>query len=244
MRARSGGREAVAEEGGIAGGQPPEAHARAPQRTFAPPPRAGSHTVLELLQQGYKVTISDNLDNSFAKAFERMKELAGDKSGNMTFVQVGLRRRGGGWQQQQQQQGNQGQGTRRGGGRCGREDRAAARDAPRSPPARCRMLSVATCADCIHPPTLPSPPPARHACRATFATWTRCRRCSRRASECAAETGGGGCGVSGAHPAPCPRSFTSPSPSPPPPPGQVRRCNPLWGAQVRERERGEPHPLL
>ena len=30
----------------------------------------------------------DNLDNSFLEAFTRMKELAGDKAGNMDFIRV------------------------------------------------------------------------------------------------------------------------------------------------------------
>lgn len=49
---------------------------------------AGSHTVLALLEHGYKVTIIDNLDNSFEEAFIRMKELAGDKAENMKFIKV------------------------------------------------------------------------------------------------------------------------------------------------------------
>jgi UDP-glucose 4-epimerase len=44
--------------------------------------------VLSLLDHGYTVTILDNLDNSFLEAFNRMKELAGDKAGGMTFIKV------------------------------------------------------------------------------------------------------------------------------------------------------------
>ena len=51
----------------------------------------GSHTVLCLLENGYKVTIIDNLDNSFQLAVDRVSELAGDKAVNMTFVKADLR---------------------------------------------------------------------------------------------------------------------------------------------------------
>ncbi|GAB4820615.1 hypothetical protein N2152v2_007661 [Parachlorella kessleri] len=51
----------------------------------------GSHTVLALLEHGYTVTILDNLDNSFLEAFNRMKELAGDKASNMDFIEGDLR---------------------------------------------------------------------------------------------------------------------------------------------------------
>lgn len=51
----------------------------------------GSHTVLALVERGYKVHIIDNLDNSFEECFNRMKELAGDKAGQMTFTEGDLR---------------------------------------------------------------------------------------------------------------------------------------------------------
>jgi UDP-glucose 4-epimerase len=51
----------------------------------------GSHTVLVLLEHGYKVCIMDNLDNSFQKAYDRMVELAGDKAPNMKFIKGDLR---------------------------------------------------------------------------------------------------------------------------------------------------------
>ena len=44
--------------------------------------------MLTLLDSGYKVVIMDNLDNSFEEAWNRMKELAGDKAGDMKFVHV------------------------------------------------------------------------------------------------------------------------------------------------------------
>lgn len=37
----------------------------------------GSHTVLQLLKSGFRVTIIDNLDNSCAEAVDRVRELAG-----------------------------------------------------------------------------------------------------------------------------------------------------------------------
>eukprot|EP00889_Picochlorum_renovo_P008698 jgi/Picre1/35728/NNA_003188.t1 len=51
----------------------------------------GSHTALCLLENGYKLTVVDNLDNSFDLAIERVRELAGDKGSNMTFVKADLR---------------------------------------------------------------------------------------------------------------------------------------------------------
>jgi UDP-glucose 4-epimerase len=49
---------------------------------------AGSHTVLQLLDNGYSVVIMDNLRNSFPKAFDHMKQIAGDKADKMKFVKV------------------------------------------------------------------------------------------------------------------------------------------------------------
>lgn len=51
----------------------------------------GSHTALALLEHGYNITIVDNLDNSFQLAVDRVKELAGDKASNMTFIKEDLR---------------------------------------------------------------------------------------------------------------------------------------------------------
>ena len=48
--------------------------------------------MLALLEHGYKVTIIDNLDNSFEEAVSRTRELAGDKAGNMKFVQASTAR--------------------------------------------------------------------------------------------------------------------------------------------------------
>ena len=45
----------------------------------------GSHTSVELVESGYNVTIIDNLQNSFLDAFERMKELVGDKAEFIRF---------------------------------------------------------------------------------------------------------------------------------------------------------------
>ncbi|KAF5734331.1 UDP-glucose 4-epimerase GEPI48 [Tripterygium wilfordii] len=53
----------------------------------------GSHTVLQLLLGGYKATVVDNLDNSSDIALKRVKELAGEVGGNLTFHQVDLRDR-------------------------------------------------------------------------------------------------------------------------------------------------------
>lgn len=48
----------------------------------------GSHTVLELLAQGAKVTVIDNLQNSKLTSIERVEEITG---GNVNFVEVDLR---------------------------------------------------------------------------------------------------------------------------------------------------------
>jgi UDP-glucose 4-epimerase len=39
----------------------------------------GSHTVLQLLEQGYEVIVLDNFSNSSTKALERVSEIAGRK---------------------------------------------------------------------------------------------------------------------------------------------------------------------
>ncbi|KAJ4975233.1 hypothetical protein NE237_000339 [Protea cynaroides] len=51
----------------------------------------GSHTVLQLLLGGFKVTVIDNLDNSSEVAIKRVVELAGDFGSNLVFHQIDLR---------------------------------------------------------------------------------------------------------------------------------------------------------
>ncbi|KAK6947920.1 NAD(P)-binding domain [Dillenia turbinata] len=51
----------------------------------------GSHTVLQLLENDFKVVVVDNLDNSSAVAISRVTNLAGDKGANLTFHQLDLR---------------------------------------------------------------------------------------------------------------------------------------------------------
>ncbi|XP_059441670.1 UDP-glucose 4-epimerase GEPI48 [Corylus avellana] len=51
----------------------------------------GSHTVLQLLLGGFKTVVVDNLDNSSPVALDRVKRLAGDLGGNLSFHQVDLR---------------------------------------------------------------------------------------------------------------------------------------------------------
>lgn len=50
----------------------------------------GSHTVLVLLEHGAKVTLIDNLSNSFMRVFDHMKKLAGPKADQMKFVQCDI----------------------------------------------------------------------------------------------------------------------------------------------------------
>lgn len=46
----------------------------------------GTHTVLQLLNEGYRVSIIDNLDNSVEDAVDRVRDLAGSsRSGNLQF---------------------------------------------------------------------------------------------------------------------------------------------------------------
>lgn len=52
--------------------------------------RAGSHTSLLLLEHGCSVTIIDNYGNSFPRVLEHMQKLAGDKAGNMKFVECSI----------------------------------------------------------------------------------------------------------------------------------------------------------
>ncbi|XP_074264995.1 UDP-glucose 4-epimerase GEPI48-like [Silene latifolia] len=51
----------------------------------------GSHTALQLLHGGYNVVVLDNLDNSSETALQRVKELAGDLSKNLSFHKADLR---------------------------------------------------------------------------------------------------------------------------------------------------------
>ncbi|KAJ9555570.1 hypothetical protein OSB04_010184 [Centaurea solstitialis] len=52
----------------------------------------GSHTVLQLLLEGYNAVIVDNLDNSSEVAITRVRELAGgDRAQNLTFHQMDIR---------------------------------------------------------------------------------------------------------------------------------------------------------
>jgi UDP-glucose 4-epimerase len=48
----------------------------------------GSHTVLQLLLGGYKAVIVDNLDNSSQKSIDRVKQLAAEFAGNLSFHKV------------------------------------------------------------------------------------------------------------------------------------------------------------
>jgi len=42
------------------------------------------------VEANYKVTVIDNLQNSFPKAFDRMKQLVGDKAQYLEFKKVEL----------------------------------------------------------------------------------------------------------------------------------------------------------
>ena len=71
-------------------GAPPTAHLA--HHPFSPLTGfIGSHTALALLEHGYKITIIDNLENSFQLAVDRIAELATDKASNMTFIKADLR---------------------------------------------------------------------------------------------------------------------------------------------------------
>ena len=49
----------------------------------------GSHTVVQLLKEGFRVSIIDNFDNSVMEAVDRVRELVGPKiSLNLEFTQV------------------------------------------------------------------------------------------------------------------------------------------------------------
>ncbi|KAL6556444.1 RmlD substrate binding domain [Orobanche gracilis] len=51
----------------------------------------GTHTVLQLLLDGYKAVVVDNLDNSSEIAIKRVQELAGEHGSNLTFHKIDLR---------------------------------------------------------------------------------------------------------------------------------------------------------
>lgn len=51
----------------------------------------GSHTVLQLLLDGYKAVVVDNLDNSSEVAISRVRELAGDRGNNLSFHKMDIR---------------------------------------------------------------------------------------------------------------------------------------------------------
>ncbi|XP_076919586.1 UDP-glucose 4-epimerase GEPI48-like [Bidens hawaiensis] len=51
----------------------------------------GSHTVLQLLLNGYHTVVVDNLDNSSELALSRVRELAGDRGRNLSFHKMDIR---------------------------------------------------------------------------------------------------------------------------------------------------------
>ena len=51
----------------------------------------GSHTVVDLLEHGYRVTVVDDLSNSSERALERMAQIVGDEAAqNLSFVQLNV----------------------------------------------------------------------------------------------------------------------------------------------------------
>ena len=48
----------------------------------------GSHTVLQLLLEGFSVVVVDNLDNSSVVAVQRVAQLAGEFGKNLAFHRV------------------------------------------------------------------------------------------------------------------------------------------------------------
>ncbi|KAG2268029.1 hypothetical protein Bca52824_062584 [Brassica carinata] len=55
----------------------------------------GTHTVVQLLKEGFKVSIIDNLDNSVIEAVDRVRELVGpDLSNKLEFNLGDLRNKG------------------------------------------------------------------------------------------------------------------------------------------------------
>ncbi len=53
----------------------------------------GSHTVVELLNAGFHVTVFDNLCNSSEESLARVREITGKGEESLVFRQVGRRRR-------------------------------------------------------------------------------------------------------------------------------------------------------
>jgi hypothetical protein len=51
----------------------------------------GSHTTLQLLQEGYRVVVIDSLDNSSEESVKRVADLAGKNGHNLYFFQVSTR---------------------------------------------------------------------------------------------------------------------------------------------------------
>nr|GEW17399.1 UDP-glucose 4-epimerase GEPI48 [Tanacetum cinerariifolium] len=51
----------------------------------------GSHTVVQLLKDGYKTVVVDNLDNSSQIAITRVKELVGHRASNLSFHKIDIR---------------------------------------------------------------------------------------------------------------------------------------------------------
>jgi hypothetical protein len=56
---------------------------------------AGSHTVLALLEHGHTAVLVDNLSNSFVRALDHVRRLAGHRAGGVKFVEVRRERREG-----------------------------------------------------------------------------------------------------------------------------------------------------
>ena len=50
----------------------------------------GSHTVVELLEQGFKVVVVDDLSNSSPKALDRIRQITGCSEGQLSFVQASI----------------------------------------------------------------------------------------------------------------------------------------------------------
>ena len=49
----------------------------------------GSHTVVQLLEAGFRVSVIDNLDNSVAEAVDRVRDLVGPKLSQKLHFQLG-----------------------------------------------------------------------------------------------------------------------------------------------------------
>lgn len=48
----------------------------------------GSHTVVQLLEAGFRVSVIDNLDNSVAEAVDRVRDLVGPKLSQKLHFQL------------------------------------------------------------------------------------------------------------------------------------------------------------